>query len=35
MSWLTPEKQYGMSLAAIIVFTQAVKCVIDENGHFG
>lgn len=35
LSWLTPDKQYGLSIAMIIVFTQALKCVIDENCSFG
>lgn len=35
LNWFTPDKQFGMSVAMIIVLTNAIKCVIDENCSCG
>lgn len=35
MSWLTPDKQYGLTVAMILVVSQSVRYVIDENTQFG
>ena len=35
MHWLTQDKQYGLCVAMILVFSQTIRYIIDENTQYG